>query len=81
MEKLFREYMDRELSEGEYLIYELGITSAIWSILNFERIQFEVTGERADLKHFEDEIAGFMMFGIAGIKDGKTRQEGEAWVK
>lgn len=51
------------------LLYELGITSAIWSILNFEKLQEQVITEKLHLEHLADEIADILLYGILGKKD------------
>lgn len=51
------------------LLYELGITSAIWAILNFEKLQEEFISERLQLESMADEIADILLYGLLGKKD------------
>lgn len=68
MEQLMKT-SNHDIPPVQSLLYELGITSAIWSILNFEQLQDQVISEKLHLDHMADELADILLYGILGKKD------------
>lgn len=66
MEQLLQKISNGNLTPVQSLLYELGITSAIWSLLNFEKLQEEIISEKLPLDHMEDEIADVVLYGLLG---------------
>jgi len=72
MKKLMSRVSDGTLTSGQSLLYEIAITSAIWAILNFEKIQEQVTTEPSEKMNFgnvAEEIAEFVLNGVSGKKE------------
>lgn len=65
-EFLLKRFLKEELSPIQSLLYELGITSAIWAILNFEKLQEELITEKTPIDNLADEMADFVLNGISG---------------
>lgn len=68
MENLLNKFSNEDVSPMQIIIYELGITSAIWFILNFEKLQDEFTLEKVPLENIEEGIADFVLHGLLGAK-------------
>ncbi len=68
MEELMKTAQE-DIPPVQSLLYELGITSAIWSILNFEKLQEQLIPEKLPLEHMADEIADILLYGILGKKE------------
>lgn len=68
MEELMKTAQE-DIPRVQSLLYELGITSAIWSILNFEKLQEQLIPEKLPLEHMADEIADILLYGILGKKE------------
>jgi AcrR family transcriptional regulator len=68
MEHLIRKFRKGDLSPQKTLIYELGITSAIWSVLNYQKIQgqHQAGNPGGDMA---EEMAHFLLYGIAGHQE------------
>lgn len=66
MKHLMNKVSNKNLTPAQSLLYEIAITSAIWAILNFEKIQEQVTTETLPLGDVTDEIAKFVLSGISG---------------
>ncbi|WP_042454846.1 TetR/AcrR family transcriptional regulator [Neobacillus dielmonensis] len=65
---LLKSIFNKELSPVQSLLYELGITAAIWSILNFEKIQADLITDKVPVENLEEEIADVVLYGILGNK-------------
>ncbi|MDN3017140.1 helix-turn-helix domain containing protein [Paenibacillus sp. BSR1-1] len=68
MKHLLKTLSNKELSPVQTLLYELGITTAIWSILNFEKMQADLISEKIPAENLEEEIANVILYGILGNK-------------
>ncbi len=66
MKHLMNKVSHENLTPTQSLLYEIAITSAIWAILNFEKIQEQATAEKLPLGNVTDEIAKFVLNGISG---------------
>jgi hypothetical protein len=69
METLLNKFSNKNVSPVRILINELGITSAIWFILNFEKFPEESIPRKVPLVNIEEEIADFILYGMLGKKD------------
>ncbi|MFM1652947.1 hypothetical protein ACI7RC_12700 [Brevibacillus sp. B_LB10_24] len=68
MENLLNKFSNEDRSLAQILIYEIGITSVIWFILNFEKLQEEVISEKMPFENLEEGIADFVIYGLLGEK-------------
>jgi AcrR family transcriptional regulator len=68
MQQLLKKISKKELSPIQSLLYELGITSAIWSVLNFEKLQEKLISEKIPVENMEEAIADVILYGILGKK-------------
>jgi AcrR family transcriptional regulator len=69
MKHLMNKVSNEKLTPAQSLMYEIGITSAIWAILNFEKVQDQVISEKMPLGNVADEIAKFVLSGVSGKKE------------
>ncbi|MGM0900788.1 MAG: TetR/AcrR family transcriptional regulator [Bacillota bacterium] len=69
MKHLMKKVSNEKLTPAQSLMYEIGITSAIWAILNFEKVQEQVLLEKMPLGNVADEIAKFVLSGVSGKKE------------
>jgi AcrR family transcriptional regulator len=69
MESLLSKFSNEDMSPFRILIYELGITSAIWFILNFEKMQGELMPGKQPLENIEEGITDFVLYGLLGKKE------------
>ncbi|WP_223590915.1 TetR/AcrR family transcriptional regulator [Neobacillus bataviensis] len=69
LKQLLEKISNKDLSPIQSLLYELGITSAIWSILNFEKMQADLIEEKIPVENMADEMADFVLYGILGKKN------------
>lgn len=69
MKQLLKTLSKKELSPVQTLLYELGITTAIWSILNFEKMQADLISEKIQAENLEEEIADVILYGILGKQE------------
>ncbi|KKK38589.1 hypothetical protein WQ57_08315 [Mesobacillus campisalis] len=68
MEQLIKKFRKGDLLPQQTLIYELGITSAIWSILNYQKIQGQLQAGNPG-ENMAEEMAHFLLYGIAGNQE------------
>ena len=71
MKHLMKKVANDQLTPVQSLLYEIGITSAIWAILNFEKVQEQVSPETMPLGNISEEIAEFVLYGVAGKKESQ----------
>ncbi|BAU27983.1 TetR family transcriptional regulator [Aneurinibacillus soli] len=68
MEDLLNKFSNKDVSSDRILMYELAITSAIWFILNYEKLQEDVIPKKVAFEDIEEKIADFVLYGMLGDK-------------
>jgi AcrR family transcriptional regulator len=74
MEQLIKKFRGEDVLPSQLLIYEMGITSAIWSVLNYQKIQKQLGAEKLPAGNMAEEMAHFLLYGIAGKQEAREEQ-------
>lgn len=71
MERLLKKISKEDMSPVQSLIYDLGITSAIWSILSYDKIQEQFTSKKLPMGNMAEEITDVVLYGLLGKKQNQ----------